>query len=225
MRILIVEDEVGLADSLRRGLTAEGHWVDAVHDGRRGLEAALSGTYDVIVLDVMLPGPDGYEICARLRRLDQWTPVLMLTAKDGEYDEAAGLDAGADDYLTKPFSFVVLTARLRALGRRRGTGTYGELRAGDLMLDPGARRCRRGGTEVELTARELSVLRHLLENAGRAVAKRDILDEVWDSPAETDPNIVEVYVSSLRRKIDAPSGRRSILTAHGTGYRLSPDGG
>lgn len=225
VRILIVEDEAGLADSLRRGLAAEGHWADAVHDGHRGLEAALTGAYDVIVLDVMLPGLDGHEICRRLRRLDPWTPVLMLTAKDGEYDEAEGLDAGADDYLSKPFSFVVLTARLRALGRRRSPAGGRPLAAGDLVLDPAARVCRRGGREIELTARELSVLRYLMENAGRAVAKRDILDEVWDSPADTDPNIVEVYVSSLRRKIDVPFGRRAIVTVHGTGYRVAPDGG
>ncbi|MEU8548351.1 response regulator transcription factor [Streptomyces roseoverticillatus] len=225
MRILIVEDEAGLADSLRHGLAAEGHLVDAVHDGHRGLEAALTGVYDVIVLDVMLPGLSGYEICRRLRGLGQWTPVLMLTAKDGEYDEAEGLDAGADDYLSKPFSFVVLLARLRALGRRRGPGAALPLRAGDLVLDPAARRCLRGGQEIELTARELSVLRYLMANAGQAVAKRDILDEVWDFPGDTDPNIVEVYVSSLRRKIDAPFGRRTIVTVHGTGYRIDPGDG
>ncbi|MFI1800212.1 response regulator transcription factor [Streptomyces sp. NPDC020379] len=225
MRILIVEDEVGLADSLRRGLAAEGHVVDAVHDGPRGLEAALAGAYDVIVLDVMLPGLNGYEICGRLRRLGQWTPVLMLTAKDGEYDEAEGLDAGADDYLSKPFSFVVLSARLRALGRRGGVEPVRLLRAGDLVLDTAARACRRGEREIELTAREQSVLRCLMLSAGQVVAKRDILDEVWDSPADTDPNIVEVYVSSLRRKIDAPFGRRAIVTVHGAGYRIAPDGG
>ncbi|MEU5191452.1 response regulator transcription factor [Streptomyces klenkii] len=225
MRILIVEDEAGLADSLRHGLSAEGHLVDAVHDGHRGLEAALTGVYDVIVLDVMLPGLSGYEICRRLRGLGQWTPVLMLTAKDGEYDEAEGLDAGADDYLSKPFSFVVLLARLRALGRRRGPAAALPLRAGDLVLDPAARRCLRGGREIELTARELSVLRYLMANAGQAVAKRDILDEVWDFPGDTDPNIVEVYISSLRKKIDAPFGRRTIVTVHGTGYRIDPDDG
>ncbi len=225
MRILIVEDEVGLADSLRRGLAAEGHRVDAVHDGPRGLEAALTGEYDVIVLDVMLPGLSGYEICGRLRRLGQWTPVLMLTAKDGEYDEAEGLDAGADDYLSKPFSFVVLSARLRALARRGGAEKPRPLQAGDLVLDTAARACRRDGREIELTARELSVLRCLMAGAGQVVAKRDILDEVWDSPADTDPNIVEVYVSSLRRKIDAPFGRRAIVTVHGAGYRIAPDGG
>ncbi|WP_411141595.1 response regulator transcription factor [Streptomyces sp. x-80] len=226
MRILVVEDEDGLADSLRRGLGAEGHWVDVAHDGHRGLELALTGPYDAIVLDVMLPGPSGYEICGRLRRHGDWTPVLMLTAKDGEYDEAEGLDAGADDYLTKPFSFVVLLARLRALGRRTrdGQARPRTLQAGDLTLDTEGRRCRRGDVEVELTARELGVLACLMAGDGQAVAKQDILDEVWDSPTEIDPNIVEVYVSSLRKKIDVPFGRRSIRTVHGTGYRMAADG-
>ncbi|MCB5181868.1 response regulator transcription factor [Streptomyces antimicrobicus] len=227
MRILVVEDETGLAESLRRGLSAEGHWVEVAHDGHRGLELALSGgPYDVVLLDLMLPGLSGHEICTRMRALGDPTPVLMLTAKDGEYDEAEGLDAGADDYLTKPFSFVVLGARLRALARRAGAPAGPvTLQAGDLVLDPAGRRCRRGGHDVELTAREVAVLACLMERPGRAVAKRDILDEVWDSPHGIDPNIVEVYVSSLRKKIDAPFGRRSILTVHGTGYRMAPDGG
>ncbi|MER5884732.1 response regulator transcription factor [Streptomyces sp. NPDC001941] len=225
MRILVVEDDESLADSLRRGLSAEGHWVDVAHDGHRGLELALGGGYDAVVLDLMLPGLNGYQVCGRLRRLGDPTPVLMLTAKDGEYDEAEGLDTGADDYLTKPFSFVVLLARLRALGRRGGARDDRTLQAGDLTLDVVGRRCRRGGTEIELTAREMAVLACLLAQPGRAVAKQDILDEVWDAPTSVDPNIVEVYVSSLRKKIDAPFGRRSLLTVHGTGYRMAPDGG
>ncbi|MCY0926091.1 response regulator transcription factor [Streptomyces sp. H27-H1] len=228
MRILVVEDEVGLAESLRRGLSADGHWVDLAHDGHRGLDLALTGgPYDVVLLDLMLPGLSGYEICRRMRAHEVATPVLMLTAKDGEYDEAEGLDSGADDYLTKPFSFVVLAARLRALTRRTAAGPArpSVLQAGDLVLDPRGRRCRRGTYEIELTARELGVLACLMEQPGRAVAKQDILDEVWDTPHGIDPNIVEVYVSSLRRKIDAPFGRRSILTVHGTGYRMAPDGG
>ncbi|MFZ3472360.1 response regulator transcription factor [Streptomyces sp. 4.24] len=226
MRILVVEDEVGLAESLRRGLCADGHWTDLAHDGHRGLELALSGgPYDVVLLDLMLPGPSGFEICRRMRAHGDPTPVLMLTAKDGEYDEAEGLDSGADDYLTKPFSFVVLAARLRALTRRAAAPRPSVLQAGDLLLDPRGRRCRRGPHEIELTARELGVLACLMEQPGRAVAKQDILDEVWDTPHAIDPNIVEVYVSSLRRKIDAPFGRRSILTVHGTGYRMAPDGG
>ncbi|MCX5073828.1 response regulator transcription factor [Streptomyces sp. NPDC054949] len=226
MRILVVEDEEGLAESLRLGLSADGHWVEVAHDGHRGLDLALTGgPYDAVLLDLMLPGLGGHEICTRLRAHGDRTPVLMLTAKDGEHDEADGLDAGADDYLTKPFSFVVLAARLRALARRAGTPRVGVLRAGDLVLDPSGRRCRRGERDIELTARELGVLACLMQQPGRAVAKQDILDEVWDVPHAIDPNIVEVYVSSLRRKIDAPFGRRSILTVHGTGYRMAPDGG
>ncbi|MGW7310323.1 response regulator transcription factor [Streptomyces sp. NPDC054835] len=225
MRILVVEDDESLADSLRRGLSAEGHWVDLAHDGHRGLELALGGDYDAVVLDLMLPGLNGYQVCGRLRRLGDATPVLMLTANDGEYDEAEGLDTGADDYLTKPFSFVVLLARLRALGRRGGARDDRTLQTGDLTLDVAGRRCRRGGTEIELTAREMAVLACLLAQPGRAVAKQDILDEVWDTPTTVDPNIVEVYVSSLRKKIDVPFGRRSLLTVHGTGYRMATDGG
>ncbi|MFI6000763.1 response regulator transcription factor [Streptomyces sp. NPDC051366] len=233
MRILVVEDEEGLAESLRRGLSADGHWVDIAHDGHRGLDLARTGSYDAVLLDLMLPGLSGYEICSRIRADGDPTPVLMLTAKDGEYDEAEGLDSGADDYLTKPFSFVVLAARLRALARRAtaataaagAAGGAGTLQAGDLVLDPAGRRCRRGTHEIELTARELGVLARLMERPGTAVAKQDILDQVWDTPHTIDPNIVEVYVSSLRKKIDAPFGRRSIRTVHGTGYRMAPDGG
>ncbi|MEU9232969.1 response regulator transcription factor [Streptomyces subrutilus] len=226
MRILVVEDEEGLAESLRRGLSADGHLVEVAHDGHRGLDLALAGgPYEVVLLDLMLPGLSGHEICTRMRAHGDSTPVLMLTARDGEYDEAEGLDAGADDYLTKPFSFVVLAARIRALARRAGAPDRTTLRAGDLLLDPPGRRCRRGSRDIELTARELGVLACLMERPGQAVAKQDILDEVWDSPHDIDPNIVEVYVSSLRRKIDAPFGRRSILTVHGTGYRMAPDGG
>ncbi|MFE2130626.1 response regulator transcription factor [Streptomyces amritsarensis] len=228
MRILVVEDEQNLAESLRRGLSADGHIVDVAHDGHRGLDLALAGgPYDVVLLDLILPGPGGHAICTRMRAHGDTTPVLMLTAKDGDHDVAEGLDAGADDYLTKPFSFVVLAARIRALARRAGAGDDGggPLQAGDLVLDPRGRRCRRGGRDIELTARELGVLACLMQQPGRAVAKRDILDEVWDPPQAVDPNIVEVYVSSLRKKIDAPFGRRSILTVHGTGYRMAPDGG
>ncbi|MFD0356872.1 response regulator transcription factor [Streptomyces sp. NPDC127110] len=226
MRILVVEDEENLAESLRQGLSAEGHRVEVAHDGHRGLELALTGgPYDAVLLDLMLPGPGGAEICARMRAHGDPTPVLMLTARDGEHDEAEGLDAGADDYLTKPFSFLVLAARLRALARRAAAPEPTELRAGDLFLDPLDRRCRRGGQDIELTAREVGVLACLMRRPGRAVAKQDVLDEVWDAPHGIDPNIVEVYVSSLRKKVDAPFGRRSILTVHGTGYRMAPDGG
>ncbi|MEV0263576.1 response regulator transcription factor [Streptomyces sp. NPDC050617] len=225
MRILVVEDEERLADTLRRGLAAAGHWVDVAHDGRRGLELALAQGYDALVLDVMLPGLDGYEVCGRLRRLKDRTPILMLTAKDGEYDEAEGLDAGADDYLAKPFSFVVLLARLRALGRRAGRERPTTLQAGDLVLDVAARACRRGTREIELTTRELAVLSCLMAGNGQAVPKADILHEVWDAPGDIDPNIVEVYISSLRKKIDTPFARRSIRTVRGVGYRVTPDDG
>jgi DNA-binding response OmpR family regulator len=223
VKILVIEDEQELADTLRRAISSDGHWVDVAHDGHRGLELALTGGYDAIVLDLMLPGPSGDEVCRRLRNLDDHTLVLMLTAKDGEYDEADGLDAGADDYLTKPFSLVILLARLRALGRRTGRERPTTLQAGDLTLDIAARLCKRDERTVELTAREAAVLGCLMAAAGGTVSKQDILDEVWDSPADLDPNIVEVYVSSLRKKIDAPFGRRTLRTVRGAGYRLAPD--
>ncbi|MFE7610074.1 response regulator transcription factor [Streptomyces celluloflavus] len=223
MKILVIEDEQALADTLRRAISSDGHWVDVAHDGHRGLELALTGAYDAIVLDLMLPGPSGDEVCRRLRKLDDHTLVLMLTAKDGEYDEADGLDAGADDYLTKPFSLVILLARLRALGRRAGRERPTTLQVGDLTLDIAARLCKRDERTVELTAREAAVLGRLMAAAGGTVSKQDILDEVWDSPADLDPNIVEVYVSSLRKKIDAPFGRHTLRTVRGAGYRLAPD--
>ncbi|QEU96055.1 response regulator transcription factor [Streptomyces kanamyceticus] len=223
MKILVIEDEHALADTLRRAISSDGHWVDVAHDGHSGLELALTGGYDVIVLDLMLPGLSGLEVCRRLRNLDDHALVLILTAKDGEYDEADGLDAGADDYLTKPFSLVVLLARLRALGRRAGRERASTLQVGDLTLDVGARLCKRGERTVELTAREVDVLGCLMAAGGGTVSKQGILDEVWASPADLDPNIVEVYVSSLRKKIDAPFDRHTIRTVRGVGYRLAPD--
>ncbi|GGV42381.1 DNA-binding response regulator [Actinomadura cremea] len=225
MRLLIVEDERRLATSLARGLTAEGFVVDVVHDGAEGYERASGGGYDLIVLDIMLPGMNGYRVCAALRAAGDETPILMLTAKDGEYDEAEGLDTGADDYLTKPFSYVVLVARARALLRRRTRGASPSILLGDLTVDPAARRVFRGDEEVELTAKEFAVLEHLAVNAGRVVSKTQIIEAVWDFAYEGDPNIVEVYVSSLRRKLDVPFGRRSIATVRGAGYRLARDGG
>ncbi|WP_024935235.1 response regulator transcription factor [Actinomadura welshii] len=225
MRLLIVEDERRLATSLERGLTAEGYVVDTVHDGAEGLHRALGGEYDLIVLDIMLPGLNGYRVCAELRAAGDQTPILMLTAKDGEYDEAEGLDTGADDYLTKPFSYLVLVARIRALLRRRTRGAAPVITLGDLTVDPAARRVFRGGTEVELTAKEFAVLEHLAANAGRVVSKAQIIEAVWDFAYDGDPNIVEVYVSALRRKLDVPFGRRSITTVRGAGYRLARDGG
>ncbi|PRY41605.1 response regulator transcription factor [Umezawaea tangerina] len=220
MRVLVVEDDVRLAELLWRGLVAEGFLVDVVHDGRAGLARAKGASYDVVVLDVMLPGMNGFRVCAALREAEVWTPILMLTAKDGELDEAEGLDTGADDYLTKPFSYLVLVARLRALVRRKQRARPSVLRVGDLELDPAARRCTRRGTPVVLTAKEFAVLHYLMRNVGDVVTKPEVIENVWDSAGEADPNLVEVYVSALRRKIDLPFGRRSITTVRGVGYRL-----
>ena len=225
MRVLIVEDEVSLADGIRRGLEAEGFTVDVAHDGVDGLWWAREHAYDVIVLDIMLPGLNGYRLCATLRAEGDWTPVLMLTAKDGDLDEAEALDTGADDYLTKPFAHVVLVAHLRALVRRGSPPRPTILAAGDLRLDPASRRVWRGEQEVVLTARETALLEYLLRNAGAVVSKRDILGNVWDDDFEGDPNIVEVYVRHLRNKLDRPFGRAAIETVRGAGYRLAEAGG
>ncbi|MER5682592.1 response regulator transcription factor [Streptomyces sp. NPDC002205] len=217
MRLLIVEDEKRLATSLAGGLTAEGFAVDVVHDGLEGLHRAAEGAYDLVVLDIMLPGMNGYRVCAALRAAGHEVPILMLTAKDGEYDEAEGLDTGADDYLTKPFSYVVLVARIRALLRRRGGGSASPvLTAGALRMDTAARRVHLGEDEVTLTAKEFAVLEQLALRAGQVVSKADILEHVWDFAYDGDPNIVEVYVSALRRKLSAAA----IRTVRGAGYRL-----
>ena len=225
MRVLVVEDEKGLATGLRHGLEAEGFAVDVALDGTDGLWMAREHGYDAIVLDIMLPGLHGYQVCGRLRAEEVWTPILMLTAKDGEWDEIEALDTGADDFLTKPFSSAVLVARLRALMRRGPRERPTVLEAGDLRLDPAARRAWRGDIEVELTARELSLLEFLLRRRGEVVSKRDILDHVWDGHFEGDPNIVEVYVRHLRNKLDRPFGRNALETVRGSGYRLAADGG
>ncbi|MFF9752758.1 response regulator transcription factor [Streptomyces sp. NPDC014344] len=216
-RLLIVEDEKRLALSLARGLTAEGYAVDVVHDGREGLDRATTEPYDLVILDIMLPGLNGYRVCAALRAAGHEVPILMLTAKDGEYDEAEGLDTGADDYLTKPFSYVVLVARVKALLRRRRAAGASPVHVhGDLKVDTAARRVWLGDDETELTAKEFSVLEHLVLRAGEVVSKADILEHVWDFAYEGDPNIVEVYVSALRRKLRADL----IRTVRGAGYRL-----
>ena len=220
MRVLVVEDEVELADGIRRGLEAEGYAVDVAHDGIDGLWRATEHEYGAIVLDLMLPGRNGLEVCAELRAAGRWTPVLVLTARDGELDETRSLDTGADDFLAKPFSPVVLAARLRALLRRGAGKRPIELSAGDLRLDPGSRRVWRGDDELSLTSRETSLLEYLLRRKGEAVSKRDVLDNVWDDLFEGDPNIVEVYVRRLRNKVDRPYGRDTITTVRGTGYRL-----
>jgi two-component system OmpR family response regulator len=225
VRVLLVEDEVRLAENVRRGLDAEGFVVDVVHNGDEGLFNAEVNDYDVVVLDIMLPGLNGYEVCRRMRAAGVWTPVLMLTAKDGEYDQADALDLGADDYLTKPFSFIVLVARLRALIRRGGPVRPAVLEAGDLTLDPASRVVRRAGDEVSLTPREFGVLQFLMRHRGDVVSKTDILESVWDANYEGDDNVVEVYVGYLRRKIDQPYGRHAIETVRGAGYRLEVGGG
>ncbi|AHH99441.1 response regulator transcription factor [Kutzneria viridogrisea] len=223
MRVLVVEDERRLAETLQWGLEAEGYAVDLAHDGEEGLELAQLHPYQVIVLDIMLPKLNGYRVCAALRERGVNTPILMLTAKNGEYDEAEALDTGADDFLSKPFSYVVLTARLRALTRRGRAGASATLAFGDLVLDPAKRTCLRAGQPVALTTKEFAVLECLLRHEGQVVAKHEILEQVWDLAYQGDPNIVEVYVSALRRKLDAPFGRRTIDTVRGAGYRLVSD--
>ncbi|MBV9026379.1 MAG: response regulator transcription factor [Streptomycetaceae bacterium] len=225
MRLLIVEDEKRLAGALAKGLAAEGFAVDMTHDGREGLHLATTQEYDLVILDIMLPGMSGYRVCAHLRAAGNTTPILMLTAKDGELDEAEGLDTGADDYLSKPFSYVVLLARIRAVLRRRNRDGSPVVRLGDLAVDPHTRRCFRGEREVTLTAKEFAVLEHLAARAGQVVSKSEIIEHVWDFAFDGDPNIVEVYISTLRRKIDAPFDRHSIATVRGAGYRLAADGG
>jgi two-component system, OmpR family, response regulator len=220
VRVLVVEDEPGLARALRRGLAAEGYVVDVVTDGPAGLDAARHGEYDAVVLDVMLPGLSGYRVVRALRAEGHWVPVLMLSAKDGEYDQADGLDAGADDYLTKPFSFVLLLAKLRALLRRGAPERPAVLTAGTLTLDPASRPVHRDGTEINLTAREFALLEYLIRRPDQVVTKIELLDHVWDAAADLDPNVVEVYVGYLRRKIDVPFGVRSLRTVRGAGYRL-----
>src|ERR1700690_148500 len=207
VRVLVVEDERRLAGAVQRGLQAEGFAVDLAFDGDEGLHLAREGAYDAVVLDLMLPKLSGYQVCEQLRAEENWVPILILSAKDGEYDQADGLDLGADDYLTKPFSYVVLAARLRALLRRGAVPRPAVLRAGDLSLDPGSRSVQRGPTGVELTAREFAVLEYLMRRCGEVVSKAELLSHVWDDPDEiADLNVVEVYVGYLRRKIEAPVG-------------------
>ncbi|WP_427924344.1 response regulator transcription factor [Streptomyces sp. cg40] len=224
MRVLVIDDDVRLVALLQRGLRAEGYAVDAAYDGLEGIERAAEETYDVIVLDVMMPRMNGYKVCAHLRSTGDRTPILMLSAKDGDYDQAEGLETGADDYLIKPFSFVVLGARLLALTRRTRPQGRAVHHFGELEIDLAARRCRRAGVEVPLTGREFAVLTCLAERPDTAVHKSAILDAVWDSADRRGPNIVEVYVSALRRKIDRPFGRASIETVAGGSYRLRSDG-
>ena len=220
-----MEDETKVAAAVKRGLEAEGYAVDVALDGAEGRWLAEQNPYDVLILDIMLPGLRGDELCAHLRRAAIWTPILMLTAKDGALDEAHALDAGADDFLSKPFSFVVLLARVRALLRRDSRERPATLQAGELRLDPAAHQCWRGNEEVHLTAREFAVLEFLLRHAGDVVSKSAILENVWDFNFDGDPNIVEVYIRHLRKKIDEPFGGHAIDTIRGAGYRLVAHGG
>jgi len=216
MKLLLVEDDEKIAAAVARGLVAEGFTVDVSHDGDDGLWRATEGAYDLIVLDIMLPGRNGYRICADLRAADDWTPILMLTAKDGDLDEAEALDTGADDYLRKPFSFPVLVSRVRALLRRTAGRDPAPVEIGDLAVDPGRRRVRHRNLEVALTAREFDVLEFLVRRAGQVLSKGEILAGVWEYDFDGDPNIVEVYVGRLRRKLDG----ESIETVRGAGYRF-----
>lgn len=225
MRVLVVEDEARLAETVRRGLTAEGFNVDVFGNGEDGLWAATETAYDVIVLDIMLPKLNGYKVIEQLRERGVWTPVLMLTAKDGDYDQTDAFDLGADDYMTKPFSFMVLVARLRALIRRGAPARPVVLTAGDLSLDPARRTVERGGVAITLTPREYGLLEHLMHHRGDVVTKIEILESVWDPNYEGDPNVVEVYIGYLRRKIDTPFQRQGIETVRGMGYRLAANGG
>jgi DNA-binding response OmpR family regulator len=225
VRVLVVDDDRRLATALKRGLEGEGFAVDVAFDGDDGLWHAQEHTYDALVLDVMLPGMDGLELCARLRAAGNWAPILMLTARGAAKDEADALDTGADDFLSKPFSYVVLVARLRALLRRGRAERPATLSAGDLSLDPAGHRVSRGDVVVELTPRQFSLLEFLLRREGEVLSKQEILSHVWDFAYDGDPNIVEVYVGQLRRRIDAPFGRAALQTVRGVGYRLDPDGG
>jgi DNA-binding response OmpR family regulator len=224
MRVLVVEDEPRLARGLRTGLEAEGLAVDVAGDGGEGLWYAQENSYDIILLDIMLPVMNGYQVCQQLREEGDWTPILMLTAKDGDWDQIEGLDSGADDYVLKPFSFDVLLARLRSLVRRGATERPVSLTVGDLVLDPARRTVTRAETAIDLTAREFSLLQFLMRHPGDLVTKQQIMQNVWDFDFDGDSNVVEVYIGRLRRKVDKPFGREDIETLRGSGYRLrAPD--
>ena len=225
MKLLLVEDDRKIATAVKRGLEPEGFAVEVAFNGTDGLWLAQEGSFDLIILDIMLPGRNGYQICRELREEGDWTPILMLTAKDGDLDEAEALDTGADDYLTKPFSFPVLVARIRALLRRTTGRSTVPVEAGDLRIDPGQRRVWRGETEIELTTRQFEVLEFMMRRAGQVLSKTEILAGVWEYEFEGDPNIIEVYIRRLRTRIDLPFDRHAIETIRGAGYRLATDGG
>ena len=220
MRVLVVEDEVKLAGLLKRGLEEEGYAVDIAADGNEAIWMGTENPYDAVLLDVMLPDADGFEVCRRLRDAGRWSPVLMLTARDAVEDRVAGLDAGADDYLTKPFSFAELLARLRALVRRGARERPVELKVGDLVLDPATHRVTRGGVHVDLTRKEFALLEYFMRHPGEVLTRTRLIEHVWDFAFEGDSNVVDVYVRYLREKIDRPYGRRSLETIRGSGYRL-----
>ena len=224
MRVLVVEDEARMAGLLKRALQEEGHAVDIASDGPEGLWLATENAYEAIVLDVMLPGLDGIQLCRRLRESGNWVPVLLLTARDGVGDRVRGLDAGADDYLIKPFSLLELAARLRALARRGDRPRPAVLAEGDLRLDPAAKRAWRAGTEVQLTPKEFALLEFFLRHPGRVLTRSQIIEAVWDFAYDGGSNVVDQYVKYLRRKVDVPFGRHDIETVRGMGYRLRPAG-
>ena len=220
MRVLVVEDEVKMASLVRRGLVEEGHVADVAGTGEDAVWMAQAHPYDAIVLDVMLPGQSGFETCRRLRNVGVWSPVLMLTARDGVEDRVAGLDAGADDYLAKPFSFAELLARLRALARRGGVERPAELLVGELRLDPATRRAWRGETEIALSPKEFALLETFMRRPGQVLSRLQLIEHAWDFAYENRSNVVDVYVRYLREKIDRPFGRASLETVRGAGYRL-----
>jgi two-component system, OmpR family, response regulator len=224
VRILIVEDEVKMAGLLRRGLLEEGHAVDLAATGGEALVRAGATEYDAIVLDVMLPGSDGFQVCRQLRQQGVWSPVLMLTARDAVEDRVAGLDTGADDYLTKPFSFAELLARLRAVARRGAVERPALLEVGDLRMNPATRQVWRGDTEIALSAKEFALLETFMRRPGQVLSRFDLLEHAWDYAYESRSNVVDVYVRYLREKIDRPFGRKSLETVRGAGYRLRKEG-
>jgi DNA-binding response OmpR family regulator len=225
MKVLVVEDEPDMAESLRWGLEAEGYVVDVAANGEEGLWKAQETGHDVIILDVMLPRLDGFQVCRRLRAQGLWTPILMLTAMDDDLDLAEGLDVGADDYLPKPFSYTVLLARLRALTRRGLGERPAVITAAGLTLDPAGRKAWRDGVELDLSSREVSVLEYLMRSQGRVVSKTELLDHCWDSAYDGGPAVVEVHIHRLRRKIDPPTGSPIIVTLRGEGYLIEDDHG
>jgi two-component system OmpR family response regulator len=225
MRALVVEDESKMAALIRRGLAEEGYAADVARSGEEAVWMARATPYDAIVLDVMLPGQDGLEVCRALRESGVWSPILMLTARDGLEDKVAGLDSGADDYLTKPFSFAELLARLRALTRRGPSERPAVLEVGSLRLDPATRQVRRGEVEIDLSAKEFALLETFMRRAGEVLTRLDLLEHAWDHAYENKSNVVDVYVGYLRGKIDRPFGTDSLETVRGVGYRLRGDGG